>query len=728
MKPLQLLLALLTAVLLLSGCQSAVTQPAQGLPDLNGPWRFQVAQAGLDDLDPVARHFDDSGWASITVPGNWYQQGYDVAGKHWYRKQFQLASLPSSGLLLNFSGVDYRAQVWLNGQFIGSHQGYFSQFQFDVSDVAVIGRNTLSVRVDSPLEQQQDVSWSLHKTLIKGVLSHHDTRPGGAWTDRGQERNTGGIWGQVSLQAKPSVIVQQLKWRSEISGDSAQGQLQFDVDGLEPSQWRVTLTGIGFEDEQQFEFDASAGRQTLTLPWRAWQLWWPREYGLANRYQLSLAAISGNREETLLTTEVGFRQIHYDGQLGQWYLNQQRLFLRGTNYIPSLYMADVDEAMIRRDLALMAAANVNIVRVHAMVLPQRFYQVANELGMMVWQDFPLQWGYIDTKAFQQEAQRQMTQMLSQFGHHPSIVAWSAHNEPPWDADWMKWKYPDYDPNQNKALDMALYQTLQDHDRSRPSFVASLTKEHPWLGWYSGNWRDYGKPSQQSLITEFGAQALPDLPVWSSVVNVNADLSLPQDFEQWQFHNFQAKESFEIAGVDKGRNVVELIHNSQQYQARLIRYAAESLRRQKYHPVGGIFQFMMVEHWPSANWGILDFNRNPKPGYQALQVAYQPVMPSIMHDQDRFTPDESVSIPIYLLNDLPVPYPDASLQLQLMNAGRLVASDKRHFDLAPDSVAQLAPFPSQPLTAGGYQLYAKLFASNGELLGESQFVFEVSDEQ
>ena len=79
---------------------------------------------------------------------------------------------------------------------------------------------------------------------------------------------------------------------------------------------------------------------------------------------------------------------------------------------------------------------------------------------------------------------------------------------------------------------------------------------------------------------------------------------------------------------RGESVTELIANTQRYQAELLQFAAESYRRQKHAPVGAIFQFMFNECWPSANFGIVDYWRRPKPGFAALARAYQPVLPSI----------------------------------------------------------------------------------------------------
>src|SRR5262249_14982903 len=247
---------------------------------------------------------------------------------------------------------------------------------------------------------------------------------------------------------------------------------------------------------------------------------------------------------------------------------------------------------------------INAVRVHAHIEAQAFYQLCDEAGILVWQDFLLQWGYTDDEAFITEAERQARDMIALLYNHPSIIAWSLHNEPPWDASWMQYKYPDYTPTHNRSLDNTLAERLSDADATRRLHPYSATSEHPWYGWYSGSWQDYGKPAREPLITEFGAQALPDL---TSLRKIFSEEELwpesKEDWEKWEYHNFQKHETFDIAKVPQGQNIQEFIANTQHYQAHLLKYAAESYRRQKFHPVTSIFQFMFVEDWPSINWEL-----------------------------------------------------------------------------------------------------------------------------
>jgi len=743
-------LCLFAALLLLTAC--AGTHLPEGnqasvsvnqIPydiSLNGTWRFVPASNAPENPQLISQRTDQ--WAELNVPENWYLAGYDLVGAGYYKRRFELNTLPKDGVVrLHFEAVDYAADVWVNEVWIGRHQGYFDAFSFDISAaVKPTAINDITVRVDSPEERPED--WSLRKRLIKGVLAHHDTRPGGAWSTSGQDANTGGIWGSVKVVVSRDIAIDRIDWVDTV-----------DLTGITDTGASIATTDVGVfvhntatndrpldlviseRNRQSGEIRtyrqrttllAGSNKLTTTLGSRSVDLWHPWESGPASLYDYTVHLEHDGQRLDSRKLSRGIRHVERDADSGEWRINGQRIFLRGTNYIPSQWLSEMSTQRFSHDIELMRRANINAVRVHAMVLPQRFYDLANEAGILVWQDFPLQWGYSDDAVFHAEAKRQLTRMIHQFGHHPAIIAWSMHNEPPWEASWMKYKYPDYDAEQNRALDAMLYSTALDLDRSRHVHEASLTAEHPWYGWYSGTWQDYAKPTNESLITEFGAQALPGLDTLSRIFPA-AHLSPDNEesWARWGYRNFQRRESFEIAGIDPGRNVSELISNTQNYQARLIQFAAESYRRQRYAPVAGIFQFMFVEGWPSVNWGVLDYRRKPKPGYESLRLAYQPVLPSIEYSDDQMPPATPLEFGLWVINDLKQAFSHSHLEINLWRNGMLIQTDKRELDIAPDSAIQLDDWTSDGLTTGAYELRIRLDDSNGDVLGTNRFAFSVS---
>lgn len=679
---------------------AALAAERTGTRDLGGPWQYVVGELGA----PPRTLPTGLSLPTLRIPSNWYRQGLDHAGVVWMLREVELGEAPA--WVLHFQGVDYAAEVFLDGRKLGGHQGYFAPFSVVVPPEFKPGKHLLAVRVDSPNERPAD--FSLHKRLIKGVLSHHDTRPGGAWSQWGQEANTGGIWGEVSLVPLRAGWLEEaravtLEASESVARVEVSARLAHTVDPgpvtvryrLEDPKGKPVAEGLLLSRGERLSAEVR-----LERPRR----WWPAELGSPELYRLHLR-VEGSQGADTLALSFGVRTVERD-VTGRILVNGQPLFLRGTNYIPGLYLSELTDGRLQKDLALMRAAHVNAVRVHGHLTHPDFYALADREGMLVWQDFPLQWGYQEGEDFTREAVRQLREMLALLGPHPSVFFWSAHNEAPWSSDWMVYKYPDYDPEQNRALDQELGRVLTAEDPSRPSQQNSPPSEHLWMGWYSGTWRDFRKPTSQSLVSEFGAQAVPDLSTLKTFLKPGQLWPLQDsNLEVWSYHNFQLKELTTIAKVPVGDSVEELIRNTQSYQARLTQFAVESLRLQKWQPVAGVFQFMFVEHWPSMNWGVVDYLRHPKPGHAALARAYQPLLPIatprgalpglwlyvvndgleplegvrlVITTAPGGTREQKVSVPANgvrpLALSLPLPEPKQELRLRLVGPGGKVLSE------------------------------------------------------
>ena len=695
---------------------------------LSGLWKFKSGELDESPTDPLAN--DIARWTDIHVPANWYLEGHDISGVAWYAKNFTLpAELRNKHVSVRFSGVDYTAEIWLNGKYIGFHEGYFQPFSFDITKAVNFGKeNRLMVKVNSPLEKMVE-DWSLHKRNIKGIFGHHDTRPGGAWSARGQEKNTGGIWAAVDLEIHEATAIEDIKVTSKLklSDNSATADVQLQL-GLQESARkavtiRFTLKPLNFLSTQsvtkEIKQELSPGFNSISLgiPVQDPKLWWPWDQGQPNLYQLEVQVLAGNQ---LLDTKVstfGFREVRYDKAKNEWRINGKRMFLRGTNYIASQWLSEMTPERFAQDIALMKAANINIVRVHAHVTADSYYRLCDQAGLLNWQDFPLQWGYLDSEEFTRNAVRQARDMVNSLYNHPSIVVWSLINEPAWEATWMVTKYKHYNKSQNKSLTETLYKAIYPLDRSRYVHPYSSSAEHPWLGWYSGHWLDYKKPTKISLVAEYGAQALPDLKDLRKIIDgKNLWPVTDEQWDQWEYHNFRRKETFKYAKILKGNMPAEFVRNTQLYQAKLIKLAAESYRRQRYKPVSGIFQFMFVEDWPSMNWGVVDYWRVPKLGYYALKEAYQPVLPSIDWKQENYKRGDEVSFNLWAINDLHTSYPKAQVRYTLTNGKTAITTESLTVDIAADSGKCIKTVKWNNLPPGQYKLVFTIADNKGNRLG------------
>jgi beta-mannosidase len=686
---------------------SAPVEALAGEPiSLDGDWHYHIDDPGEDEADPAS-------WPTMPVPSNWYEQGLDYAGVVWFSRTVDLPDNPSHHAV-ELEGVDYASEVYWDGERVGGHRGYFTPFRVNLPPDDGTRHHVLAVRVDSPRETA--AAFSLHKTLIKGILSHHDTRPGGAWSARGQDANTGGIWGHVRLVQARSVFFDQARVTTEDASPEAARLVittRLQVLGAEAPRvsYRVldpagAVVAVG---ELQGTPDAMRAELALADP----HLWWPRELGAPELYRLELTAHSAEGAD-VTALRFGVRTVRQDS-LHRIVVNGYPVFLRGTNYIASQYFASFPRATLVRDFDLMQAANINAIRVHAHVTLPDFYSLADERGLLVWQDFPLQWGYDDGPEFAADAATQAREMVGTLYNHPSIIYWSGINEAPFSSDWMVWKYPDYDPQQNRRLDVALRETFAAEDPSRPSQGNAHPSEHLWSGWYEGSYRDFARPTPHPIVTEFGAQAVPEVSTLRTFLSEKELWPLDKaNLEVWEYHNFQLHELRDIARVPVGGSVEELVTNTQRYQARLNQFAAENLRRQKWQPVAGIFQFMFVEHWASMNWGVVDYLRRPKLGYAAMARAYQPVLPIAT------TVGKLPRLALFVVNDAARPWPHARLVVRVTpDVTTSVTSSAAHVvEVARNDVTEVGI--TLPSLRADQTLALELYAEDGSMLGKNEY--------
>ena len=794
--------------------------------DLTGSWRYRAE----DNPDFSRPDFDDSAWESMQIPCNWFLGGLDHHGVVWFRTAFRRRDHPGRYARLRFAGVDYFADVFLNGVPLGHHSGYFEPFDFDVTDKLRSGKNVLAVRVDSPYETPGPDGWHLRKKLIKGVLNHHDCRPGGGWDATGQAYNTGGIWNRVTLEEHGPLTVESLRLHADLEAKTPILHLDLCLRNrkrglkrrLEVRCAPDNFKGREYKLSTSLDIPAGDSLQRLQLPVPEVRRWCPWDRGEPNLYAVSVAV-----EEAGVETQFGFRTVRVEPGF-KWFVNGEPYFPRGSNYLPSQWLSEMllEEAAsgkthpfgggptggFEADVALARRANLNLLRVHAHVLPPEFHAACDRAGMLVWQDFALQWGYSDEPAFVEEAVRQIQAMVGMLSNHPSIVMWCCHNESPSDAPWMAGQAGElYSPAHNRELDERLEQAVRALDATRYIHRNSGTGDgHAYPGWYVGSMHDFEDLPGAPFVTEYGAQGLPvkaDLlrtfaafgpdggyaelvklkdwldtsreikgamkfvmkyglaawnytertpalkglhkrvEKWAMQNMMNAERSiykrtpsaeeLPPElqharevWEGWRFHDFQPAETFDN-GIRLGASLEEFIENSQAYQAALVQAGTEAYRRAKANPgqdqketgVTGILQFDFTDPWAAVTWSVLDYWRAPKPAYESLRRAMQPVLPTFRLPA-KVEAGKAVPSDFCAVNDTLTAYPRTKCEWRLENVNGYIASATFPVDVPADGVSVSVHVTLPSLAPGRSQLIVTLSTPQGKVIGENLYEFRV----
>jgi beta-mannosidase len=399
-------------------------------------------------------------------------------------------------------------------------------------------------------------------------------------------------------------------------------------------------------------------------------------------------------------------------------------------------LADATPDELERDVVLARQAGLDLLRLHGHVSRPELYDAADRHGLLLWQDLPLQWAY--ARSVRKEAVRQAREAVNLLGHHPSVVVWCGHNEPhpidhgdgvPTARMAVRFATLQALPSWNKTvLDTSISRALERADPSRPVVahsgvlpgpVRSGTDTHLYCGWYHGDERDFPSilravPRLARFVTEFGAQAVPSSAEWMG----------PEAWPDLDWDRLTTHHALQLAAMDRfvPRNGTfeEWARASQAYQAQVVRFHVEALRRLKYRPTGGFCQFSFADGEPAVTWSVLDHERQPKQGYAALAAACAPVVVIADRPAASYPPGATVEWDVHVVSDLRRP----------LRAARVVADlNGERFgwegDLPPDSCVRVGTvLATLPMSPGTVDLALSLTADDGSVTARNSYTTEV----
>jgi beta-mannosidase len=436
---------------------------------LNGLWRYRKDEKGTGVADRFHEPATDiSGWRTMDIPSNWYLT--EVGSYHgviWFARDFEFRDDPAGREhRLVFHGIDYIGEVWLNGKHLGGHEGYFAPFALSTLGSLRRGSNRLVVRVDSPYDDveyreipkkpgaewpvsdEYKERWPVGHTLVKGSLLNFYHRPGHR-TKFGQDANTGGIWQDVELASHGLVYIAGVKItphlvRDALHDDALDGTAILSIklrivnaaDRPRAVVLRLEARGSNFSGGEEIEREKALFVQpglntvrvvhTVAKP----RLWWCWDHGDPNLYLMTLTLREGDVVLDRRHEKFGIREIRVDGVTGQWYLNGQRVFVRGMRYFSSQWGSEVTRDLLEQDLGRMRELAINAVRVGSHVEKMAFYRLCDELGIMVWQVMPFHWGnWSDSDDLIERAAPMMAELVDMLHNCPSLAVWSTYKEP-----------------------------------------------------------------------------------------------------------------------------------------------------------------------------------------------------------------------------------------------------------------------------------------------------------
>jgi hypothetical protein len=404
----------------------AVPRPEHPRPDkyrkdwhnLNGVWEFAFDRDNVGQSEKWQDKPNLSGQRIVVpFPPESVLSGIHDEGIHprcWYARSFDVPDvLRGRRLLLHFGAVDYRAELWLNGRRVGSHEGGYDPFDFDVTEIVKPSGNRLVVRVeDDPTEKKP-----------RGKQSP-DLRPRGAIYSR-----VSGIWQTVWLEAVGASFVRDWTIRADVDTGAVSVDVRVDgpAVGLRveaKASPGIVRTGSGESAAEGTGAVANDRSAALVLRVPHPALWTP---STPNLYDLELRLIDAKGQEIdRVKTYFGFRKIEVRN--GQYLLNGEPFFLISAldqGYNPTgLYTPPSDDYQ-REDVLWAKRYGLNSIRKHQIVPEPRFFYWCDRLGLTVWAEMA-DWGadLHDCDGFLREWRPRVQRDIN----HPSIITWVPLNE------------------------------------------------------------------------------------------------------------------------------------------------------------------------------------------------------------------------------------------------------------------------------------------------------------
>ncbi|MDF2989956.1 MAG: beta-galactosidase/beta-glucuronidase [Microbacterium sp.] len=548
-------------------------------------------------------------------------------------------------------GLDTFATIWLNGHLVGHTQNQFRSYRFDVVPYLRASDNHLRIAFSAPVVRAESLA------RVHGELPHVNHHPYNivrksaanfGW-DWGIDVATSGIWKSIGLESWSGVRVTDVRPLVQLDGETGVLDVHVGVewDGIPATaELDVDLRGPDGEVCARATAVAGEGVASARLLVDDVQRWWPRGYGDQPLYTVSVG-LRGSEQRW--DGRVGFRTVELQtppdraGTAFRLVVNGERIFVKGANWIPDhAFVTEMDADRYRRRIVDATDAHMNLLRVWGggIYESDEFYDICDEEGVLVWQDFLFACAaYREDDEFALEVEAEAREAVTRLSPHPSLVVWNGNNENIVAfAEWPAWRpllrgrawgnlyYRELLPRIVAELDgtrpYSPGSPYSYDDYLSPNDAAHGTM-HIWDVWNVLDYRDYTL-HRPRFVSEFGFQGPP---AWSTLTRVVHDTPLDPFGPQMLVHQKADQGNLKLERGMAGHlatptNIDDWHWATQLNQAMAIRFGIEYFRTLGDHLTGSIV-WQLNDNWPVVSWAAVDFDEHRKPVWHALKHVYQP---------------------------------------------------------------------------------------------------------
>jgi beta-mannosidase len=563
-----------------------------------------------------------------------------------YQTAFQWDPAAGQRTDLVCAGLDTVATVTLNGVTLGSTANMHRGYRFDVTSTLRAGANTLEVRFDSAYRYAEELRDRLGDRPNAYPEPFNFVRKMACnfgW-DWGPTLVTAGIWQGIGLHTWSTARLATVRPLVTVAGGTGRVDVHVEVEraGDEPVTVEAAVAGVRAEAV----IAAGARSAVLRIDVADPELWWPRGHGDQARYALDVTLRAGDQVLDTWQRRIGFRSVRLDtvaddhGSAFTVVVNDVPVFVRGVNWIPDdVFVTRVTAERYAERLAQACDANINFLRVWGggRYESEEFYDLADELGLLVGQDFLFACAaYPEEEPLAGEVAAEGREQVVRLASHPSLVLWTGNNENIW--GWHDWGWRERLAERSWGAGYyfaVLPDIVAELDPTRPYWPGSpysgrgdLHPNDPAHGsthiWDVWNTHDYTRYRDYvpRFVAEFGYQAPP---AYATLRAALSDDPLDSDSPGMRHHQKAIDGDAKLrrgldAHLPAPRDFDDWHYFTQLNQARAIALGVEYFRSLRPVCMGTIV-WQLNDCWPVTSWAAIDGAGRRKPLWYALRRVY-----------------------------------------------------------------------------------------------------------
>ncbi len=569
-----------------------------------------------------------------------------IEKKDWeYTAKFEVPAkiLERERVELVFEGLDTYAKVYLNEQLLLNADNMFRTWRVDSKQLLKTGANTLRIIFRSPVNEilplMAKLNYQLPAPNDQGEKTSPFTRkaPYHYGWDWGPRFVTSGIWRPVSLQAWDHARVNDLNIVvKKISPEVAVLTATVEIDATTGGAATIlleNLTNKVVAGKKQIQLEKGTNQVSFDFTVTRPALWWPNGLGAQPLYSFRARSLVNGRVTDERVVRTGLRTMELRqqrdeaGQTFMFVVNGVPVFAKGGNWIPAdSFPSRITREKYRYFIKSVRDSNMNMLRVWGGGIYEAddFYELCDEMGIMVWQDFMFACSmYPADQQFLDSVRAEAIDNVKRLRNHPSVVLWAGNNEV--EAAWMNWGWRQNLPaslwdDYKKIFHGVLEEVCATFDPSRPYWPSSprggLDDDpdsmrsgdvHSWRVWHFAEpFTDYEKLTPR-FMSEYGFQSFPNIEtVKSYTIPSDRDIDSPIMLaHQRHPRGNQLVREYMLRDYPQPKDFESFLYVSQVLQAEGIRIGAEHLRRIMPHNMGSLY-WQINDCWPVASWSSIDY--------------------------------------------------------------------------------------------------------------------------